>query len=78
MIVKVIERAGIQRSIDKYRLYNKVKVAMIFIKPRAIGLRFDKCHSNCTSCITNFYHAKPSTGSQCCIVGTSIGKLSQV
>ena len=29
---------GSMKYVYKYRLYNEVKVAMIFIKPRAVGL----------------------------------------
>ena len=46
-------------SCNMYRLYTEVKVAMIFIKPRVVGLRFDKYHT-VLRCITDFYHAKPT------------------
>ena len=48
---------------------------MTFIKPRAIGPRFDKCHAIILRCITDLYHAKPTGVS---VAETLMDKLSQL
>ena len=55
---------GLDQHAKYTRLYNEVKVAMVFIKLRAVGKDLINIIATVLSCITSFYHAKnpfPST-----------------